>query len=116
MALLSERTIGLAAARCGVNERTLRRWLADDPTFQADYDQARRATFDAGINRVHALTAKAMSTLEDLLDAERYPAVRLGAARTITEIGLRQRDAEVILRRLGEVEAVQREQRDRGRR
>jgi hypothetical protein len=27
LALLSERTIGQAAARCGVNERTLRRWL-----------------------------------------------------------------------------------------
>jgi hypothetical protein len=35
LALLSERTIGTAARRCGVNECTLRRWLAGDETFQA---------------------------------------------------------------------------------
>ena len=91
LALLSERTIGLAAGRCGANERTLRRWMTEDATFKADYDAARAAMFQAGMSRIQAMSAKAVDTLEDLLDAVKYPAVRLGAARTVVEIGLHQR-------------------------
>src|SRR4249920_3765509 len=35
LALLSENAIGAAAQRCGVNERTLRRWMADDRLWPA---------------------------------------------------------------------------------
>ena len=114
LALLSERTTGLAAAgRCGANERTLRRWMTEDAAFKADYDAARAAMFQAGMSRIQAMSAKAVDTLEDLLDAEKYPAVRLGAARTVVEIGLHQRDADEILRRLDQIEAAQREQQER---
>ena len=56
LALLTEKSIQLAAERCGVNERTLRRWLTEDAAFKADYDAARRATFNAGMARVPALS------------------------------------------------------------
>ena len=69
LALLTEKSIQLAAARCGVNERTLRRWLAEDDAFTAEYDAARKATCQAGIARVQALTARGVETLEELLDA-----------------------------------------------
>ena len=91
LALLSEKTLGAAATTCGVNEKTLRRWLANDEAFQADYAEARQATFEAGMGRIQALTARAVDTLEDLLDAEKYPSVRLGAARTVAEIGIHPR-------------------------
>jgi hypothetical protein len=107
LALLSEKSIGAAAERSGVNERTLRRWLSDDPEFAVAYDEARQATFTAGISRIQALTAKAVDTLDDLLDAKNHPAVRLGAARTITEIGLHQHDAATIMRKLADIEAAQ---------
>ena len=110
LALLSEKTIGEAAARSGVNEKTLRRWLSDDDAFKSEYAAARQATFQAGIGRVQALTARAVDTLEDLLGAEKYPSVRLGAARTVAEMGIHQHDAETILRKLDEIEAVQRHQ------
>ena len=110
LALLSEKTIGEAAARSGVNEKTLRRWLSDDDEFKSEYAAARQATFQAGIGRVQALTARAVDTLEDLLGAEKYPSVRLGAARTVAEMGIHQHDAETILRKLDEIEAVQRHQ------
>jgi hypothetical protein len=106
LALLSERSIGAAAQRCAVNERTLRGWLSHDPDFASAYDQARQATFTAGISRIQALTAKAVDTLEELLDAPN-PAVRLGAARTVSEIGLHQHDAATILRKLADIEAMQ---------
>jgi hypothetical protein len=108
LALLSERTIELAAAKAGIGESTLRRWITDDAAFRAEYEAARRATFEAGINRVHALTARAIDTLEDLLGATKHPAVRLGAARTVAEIGLHQHDADTILKKLDEIEAAQR--------
>ena len=107
LALLSERTIGRAAKRCGVNERTLRRWLTEDATFKANYEAARMTMFETGISRIQALTGRAVDTLEDLLDARKYPFVRLGAARTVAEIGMHQHDAATILRKLNEIEAAQ---------
>ena len=108
LALLSEPTIGQAAARCGIGERTLRRWLTEDAAFQAEYEAARRATFQAAISRIPALTVRAVDTLADLLGDTKPPAVRLGAARTVAEIGMHQYDAETILRKLDDLEARQR--------
>ncbi len=107
LALLSEKTLGAAAGKCGVNEKTLRRWLAGDEAFKKAYTEARQATFEAGMGRVQALTARAVETLEELLDATQSPNVRLGAARTVAEMGIHQHDAETILRKLEEIEAAQ---------
>lgn len=111
LALLTEKSIQLAAARCGVHERTLRRWLTDDPTFKAEHDAARRAIYETGMCRVQALTGKGVETLEELLDAKKFPAVRLGAARTIVELGIHQHDTETIMRKLEEIEAAQQRRR-----
>ena len=107
LALLSEPSITQAATRCGIGEKTLRRWLAD-PAFQEAYDAARHATFKAAISRIPALTVRAVDTLADLLGAAVHPAVRLGAARTVAEIGMHQFDGETILRKLDDLEASQR--------
>ena len=109
LALLSEKSLGKAAAKSGVNEKTLRRWLANDEAFKTAYAEARQATFEAGMGRIQALTARAVDTLEDLLDAKKPPNVRLGAARTVAEMGIHQHDAETILRKLEEIEAAQQE-------
>ena len=108
LALLSERTLELAAARANVGDRTLRRWLTEDTKFQADYAAARKAASEAGMSRMQALTSRAVNTLEDLLGAKDHPTVRLGAARTLVEMGMHQHDAETIVRKLDEIEAVQR--------
>ena len=78
LALLSEPTIGEAATRCGIGERTLQRWLTEDAAFQAEYEAARRATFKAAISRIPALTVRAVDTLAALLADKEPPAVRLG--------------------------------------
>src|SRR5262245_27937896 len=67
LALLTDRTIGEAASRCGVGERTLRRWLAEDVDFKLQYEAARTAIFQEGMNRVQVLVVRAVDTLEDLL-------------------------------------------------
>lgn len=110
LALLSEKTVTDAAKKAKINESTLRRWLSDDEAFQAQYAEARKAAFEAGMSRVQALTGKAIQTLDDLLDAKDYPNVRLGAARTVAEFGIHQHDAETIMRKLSEIEERQRQQ------
>ena len=59
VALLSEKTLAVAARRCGVNEKTLRRWLADDEAFKQELAQMRRGLFETAMNRIHALAAVA---------------------------------------------------------
>ena len=90
LALLSERTVASAARRCGVNEKTLRRWMADDDEFKQELADARRAMFQAGMNRVQALTAVAIDTFATLMGRGMPPTVRLGAARTVAELGIHQ--------------------------
>ncbi len=109
VALLSEKTVTEAAAKAGVDESTLRRWISQDEAFQAEYAAAREAAYQAGIYRAQALTGRAMDTLEELLDETKHPNVRLGAARTVAEIGIHQHDAEHILKKLDEIEAAQRQ-------
>ena len=55
---------------------------------------------------MQALTGKGVETLEELLDAKKFPAVRLGAARTVVELGIHQHDTETILRKLEDLEAA----------
>ena len=62
------------------------------------------------MSRVQALTGKAIETLDELLGEKDYPNVRLGAARTVAELGIHQHDAETIMRKLDEIEDHQRRQ------
>jgi len=116
MALLSENTITKAAAKCGVNERTLRRWMTGDEEFKRELDEARHLAFEAGMNRVQTLTNVAIDTLEALMGRQMPPSVRLGAARTVAELGIHQHDSETIRQRLQQVEEFQRQQDAVGRR
>lgn len=112
VALLSERTIGAAAERAGVSERTIRCWMTEDG-FREQLADARRAAFQAGMSRVQALTAEAVETLAALMAPDVSPAVRLGAARTVAELGLYQHDAELITSKLAALEATLRRQEER---
>lgn len=109
LALLSETTISRAAAECGIGERTLRRWTTDDERFKRELAQARHAMFQSGLNRVQALTVVAVDTLAALMAPKVPPNVRLGAARTVVELGLHQHDTETILRKVEAIEALQRQ-------
>jgi transposase-like protein len=116
VALLSEKTLTAAARRCGVNEKTLRRWMADDEEFKSAMAEARHVMFQAGLNRVQALAGEAINTLEALMGRGVPPTVRLGAARTLAELGIHQHDADTILRKLDEIESYQLEQDAAGKR
>lgn len=112
LALLSEATVGAAARRCGISEKTLRRWMVDDQLFRRELAVARNAMFQSGMTRVQALAGQAVSTLVALMCRTSPPAVRLGAARTVAELAIQQHQAEAIIGRLEEIEEHQREQTD----
>jgi hypothetical protein len=108
VALLSENSITAAADRCEVNEKTLRRWMADDEAFKQDLATARRAMFETAMNRLQPLAAQAVDTPATLMAEGAPPSVRLGAARTVAELSINRDDAQVILGKLAEIEALQR--------
>jgi transposase-like protein len=110
MALLSGNSVSNAARRCGVNEKTLRRWMQTDESFKRELAEARRTMFQSDMIRMQALAGTAIDTLVALMDRRVPPAVRLGAARTVAELARHDREAEVISQRLDEIEAYQRDQ------
>jgi hypothetical protein len=54
------------------------------------------------------VAAQAVDTLAGPQRDSAPPSVRLGAARTVAELGIHRDDAETIMRKLGEIEALQR--------
>jgi hypothetical protein len=113
LAVLTSKNLAAAAKRAGIGHRTLIRWMTQ-PDFREALADARRATFDAGMQRVQALTTEAVETLSALMKSG-PPAVRLGAARTVLELGMHHNDAETIRAKLAEVEELQRQQETRRR-
>jgi hypothetical protein len=82
-ALLAEPTIAAAAKTVGVDESTLRRWLAE-PEFRARYRGARRQVVEAAIGRLQTVATKAVDALERNLSCG-TPAVEVGAAKAVLD-------------------------------
>ncbi len=103
--LLDGLNIQDAAARAGVNRKTLSRWLAE-PSFWRAY----RTASDAGLQTAARRLAAQMDGAVDVLvavrdDAGAPPGVRLRAAQLVIESGLRLLEAVDISERLAALEA-----------
>ena len=85
--------IGTAQA-CGINVRTLRRWM-ETPEFKQEYRLAKREHFDLVANRLTAYADEAANTLLDLM-RNGDPMMQLRAAKTIIQIA--QKSAEIAQR------------------
>ncbi len=82
-ALLSSGSIADAATRCGLNEKTLRRYLSDTD-FQREYRAERRVVFEQNIVRLQSLHDGAVDALQRNLDCEN-PSVQVRSAQLIIE-------------------------------
>lgn len=103
-ALLTCASVTEAAAQCGVDEKTLRRWLQDE-TFQADYKDARRVVFDHGMVQVQQYTGAAVATLREVMqDPEVSPSARVNAAKAILEMAFKVLELESLESRLTAIE------------
>lgn len=97
-------TVRDAARSAGMAERTAHRRL-EDPQFRRRLETARRELIAMTVERMAVASTKAVDTLSELLDSE-TDSVRLGAARSILEIGMRMRQQYVLEKRLSALEAV----------
>ncbi len=88
-ALLSEKTVGGAAQKAGVGERTLLRWLQTDD-FKAAYRDARREATSQAIARLATTSSGAVDTLQSVCnDLAAPPAARVSAAKTLLDFAFR---------------------------
>jgi hypothetical protein len=101
-ALLESATITDAAKSCGLNEKTLRRYL-EDAEFQKEFRAARRLVFEQNIVRLQSLHAGAVDTLERNLNCKN-PSVEVRAAQIITEGNRKDFETLDILTRLEKIE------------
>ena len=85
VALLANPTLADAAKNAGLSEQTARRRLRD-PEFQGRLDAAGSELIDAAVRAMAGHMEEAVATLVDL-NREAPPSIRLGAARTILELG-----------------------------
>jgi hypothetical protein len=104
-ALLESATISDAAIKCRLNEKTVRRYLAD-AEFQTEFRAARRVVFEQNIIRLQSLHAGAVDTLERNLNCENA-SVEVRAAQIVIESTRKDFETLDVLSRLEALEALE---------
>lgn len=84
LALLSEKTVTAAAARCGVSRSTLKTWLKDDG-FKAQLEAARAGAFKTGMDRLVAYQEKAIDRLFSLIEQKEFPSTALSGVKDVLD-------------------------------
>lgn len=86
-ALLTTRSIRVAARAIGVGERAMRRWLAE-PAFRGAYAAASRDTLGHVVAQLRAASTEALDTLREALGAENE-GVRVRATTALLHLAVR---------------------------
>jgi hypothetical protein len=104
LALACGATVDAAARQCGISERTIYRRL-EDAEFKK---RLQRVRADMVGRSAWMLTGAAGEAIRTLLTLQKdsTPAVRLGAARTILEMGLKIRQMVDLEQRMAELEEL----------
>ncbi len=102
-ALACGASVEMAAQKAGISKRTLQRRLAD-PEFRRQMQAIRGEMVQRLAGTMTAAGTEAMKTVLDLLKGNTPANVRLGAARTIFEIGVKFREAADFEERLATLE------------
>jgi hypothetical protein len=87
-ALLTEPTQAQAAAKAGISEATLQRWL-NLPEFRAAYRKARRRLVEGAVGRIQAATGQAVDTLLEVARGGAKDGDRVRAAVALLDHALR---------------------------
>jgi len=96
-------TVENAARQCGLCERTIYRRL-EDPAFAQRLKQLRADMVQRTAGSLTAASGESVRTLLELQKPSAPPAVRLGAARSVLEIGIKMREAADLEERLSALE------------
>ena len=103
-ALLSQPSIGGAAKKVGIGEKTLFRWLQLDE-FQRAYKAARRQVIDQTIAQIQTVMSEAVQTLLNVMSDDAAPAsAKVSAARAFLDIGFKVVEIEDLESRIEKIE------------
>jgi hypothetical protein len=102
LAIASGQTVRDAAQQAGVSERTAARRMAD-ADFRRQINELRADMVDRTLGKLADSMTSAADKLRELLDADAEQ-VRLGAARTLLEVGTKLRETVELERRISELE------------
>jgi hypothetical protein len=100
--LASGKSVTKTAAKTGLSRRTLTRRL-NDPAFRSRLGKVRADLFERGMGILAAAQAGAASALVRLLKSDNE-SVRLGASRSVFELGAKIRETVEIEARLSALE------------
>jgi len=106
MALACGATVEAAAQATGMHKRTVYRRL-EDPAFRQRLQQARGEMVQRTAGMLTAAAGESVKALLALLKEGTPPAVRLGAARAVLEIGMKVREVAELEQRLAALEAAE---------
>ena len=106
--LLDGTTLQATADTCGINARTLRRWL-HSPDFSEEYTRARRQHLDNVAANLQSAANDAAETLMRLLKCG-DPLIELRAAKTILQISQKSVENAEIQKRLDDLESTNAQQ------
>lgn len=106
VALLTQPTKEKAAAAAGITSKTPRGYL-DDPEFQAEYKKAFAGLVEDATRKVQQTLDPAVAVLREVMeDSDENGQVRVSAARSVLEYGLKMTEQTDIITRLQELEAA----------
>jgi hypothetical protein len=105
LALACGATVEAAARQCGVSDRTVYRRL-EDPAFKARVQEVRGEMVRRSAGLLTAAAGQAVQTLLALQREAMPPAVRLGAARAVIELGLKVREVAELEARIAALERL----------
>lgn len=104
--LLSEPTIGGAAIKAGLTERTIYNWL-NEPTFKKAYRDICRASVQNAIAQLQNASGTALAVLIAIMsDTNQRASTRLTAAKTVLESSLKAFELEDLAQRVEALEAM----------
>ena len=104
LALACGASVEAAARQCKVSDRTVYRRL-QDPGFRAQVQAARGEMVTRSAGLLTAAAGEAVRTLLSLQKDATPPAVRLGAARAVLELGIKVRELADLETRIAALEA-----------
>jgi hypothetical protein len=104
LALACGATVEAAAKQCNLSDRTVYRRLKES-TFKAKLSEMRSDMVRRAAGMLTAAATAAVNTLLSLQKESAPPAVRLGAARAILELGIKVREMAELENRIAALEA-----------
>jgi len=99
-ALLTTPTLKTAAAKAGIGEETLRRWMRH-PGFTQAYLDARQTVLEQATAQLSQATGEAVLTLREVMgDVETASSARVTAARAVLEYAYKAQEQDQIIHRI----------------